>query len=237
MLPPRARHTDRVNQLLAGLLAEDRALLAPTIRTERPRPNQVIASRAEVTTEIWFPNIGVVALSVTDNDGRTVQTGVIGREGCVGLEALFPHVPPMADAWVQITGEMAVISVASLRSAIEARPSIQVAMAQFVFALAAQCQQTVACNRLHSLEARCCRWLLMMRDRTDDDDLPLTQEGLATMLGGGRPRINALLGALEKDGLVRRYRARVRLLTYDGLRSRACECYQQLSLREQTGPP
>lgn len=228
---PRARHTARVNHLLARLHEDDRALLGQALRIERPPPNHVLSSRTDPATEIWFPHSGIIALTVTDNEGRTVQAGVVGPEGCVGLESMFPLVPAMADAWVQITGEMSVIGGASLRLALEARPSIQAILARFLLELSAQSLQTVACNRLHSLEARCCRWLLMMRDRTGEDDLPLTQENLATMLGSGRPRINVLLAGLERDGLVQRFRGRLRLLSRPRLRGRACECYRQLSLR------
>jgi CRP-like cAMP-binding protein len=231
MLPLRAIHTARVNQLLAGLQADDRALLVSTARIERPSPHYLIGSRSDPATEVWFPHTGLIALSVTDDEGRTVQTGVVGPEGCVGLEIMFPNTPAMADAWVQIGGEMSVVSAAQLRSALEARPAIQAALARLLYDLSAQSLQTVACNRLHSLEARCCRWLLMIRDRTGDDDLPLTQESLATMLGSGRPRINALLAALEQDGLVQRYRGRIRLLNPTGLERRACECYRLLSRR------
>jgi CRP-like cAMP-binding protein len=229
MLPLRVRHTARVNLLLADLQADDNALLASIARIEHPPANYFIGSRTDPAAEVWFPHTGVIALSVTDEEGRTVQTGVVGPEGCVGLETMFQHTPAMADAWVQIPGMMSVISGAQLRAALEARPSIQTAMARFLFELSTQSLQTVACNRLHSLEARCCRWLLMIRDRTGDDELPLTQESLATMLGSGRPRINALLAALERGGLVRRYRGRIRLLRHTGLEARACECYRLLS--------
>jgi CRP-like cAMP-binding protein len=229
MLPPLARHTARVNQLLAGLLAEDRTLLTVAARIEHSPPNHVLSSRSDPSTDIWFPHTGVIALSVTDGEGRTVQTAVVGPEGCVGLENMFQHTPAIADTWVQIAGEMLVVSAVQLRSALEARPTIQAALARFLVELSAQSLQTVACNRLHSLEARCCRWLLMIQDRTGDDELPLTQESLATILGSGRPRINALLAAMEQGGLVRRYRGRIRLLTRTGLEARACECYRQLS--------
>ena len=230
-LPPRIRRDAGVNHLLADLQAEDRSFLASAIRTEHPLPTHVLSSRTASAADIWFPNDGDVALSVTDNEGRTVQVGIVGAEGCIGLEHMFHDMLPMADAWVQIAGEMSVISVAQLRAATEARPAIQVALARFLFSLAAQSLQTIACNRLHSLEARCCRWLLMVLDRTGDDHLPLTQESLATMLGSGRPRINGLLAALERDGLVRRYRGLIRLVSRAGLEARACECYRQLSHR------
>jgi CRP-like cAMP-binding protein len=231
MLPPGGADSVKGNRLLAGLQAADRALLAPAFRIERLSPNHLLSSRIDPVTDIWFPHSGVIALSITDNQGRTVQTGVVGREGCVGLENMFLHTPLMADASVQIAGEMSVISAPSLRSAIRVRPSIQIALALFLFALSAQSLQTTACNRLHTLEERGCRWLLMMRDRTDEDDLPLPQESLAAMLGSGRPRINVLLAALEQHGLIQRYRGRIRLLNRSGLEGRACECDRQLSHR------
>jgi CRP-like cAMP-binding protein len=229
MSPARARPISRENHLLAGLQSEDRAVLAQSARIEHPPANTVISSRSSPTTDLWFPHVGVIALFVTDDEGRTVQAGLVGPEGGIGLENIFPRALPMADAQVQITGEMSVIPAARLRTLLEERPSIQSALARFLFDLSAQSLQTVACNRLHTLEARCCRWLLMMRDRTDDDSLPLTQENLATMLGGGRPRINALLAVLEQGGLLQRYRGRVRLLSRAGLEARSCECYRRSS--------
>ena len=94
------------------------------------------------------------------------------------------------------------IHAAQVRSVLKTRPLVHAALSDFLYHLSAQALQTVACNRLHSLEARCCRWLLMMQDRTGSDDLPLTQESLATMLGSGRPRINVLLAILELSGLI-----------------------------------
>jgi CRP-like cAMP-binding protein len=222
----RVPYVARTNLLLASLLAEDGGYLASSIRSEHPPQGQVLSSRAEAATAVWFPLTAVIALSISDNEGRTVQTAVVGPEGCTGLEALFPSTPAFADAVVQVSGEMSVIAANYLRAALEARPAMHAALSRFLYELSAQSQQNVACNRLHSLESRCCRWLLMMQDRTGDDDLPLTQECLATMLGSGRPRINGLLAALEHDGLVRRYRGRIRLLTRSGLERRACECYR-----------
>jgi CRP-like cAMP-binding protein len=223
------RHIGQVNILLASVLAADDGGLASAMRLERPPQGQVLSSRTEPATEVWFPLSGVIALSITDQQGRMVQTGVVGREGCIGVETVYGHTQPLADATVQISGEMLVIQAAHLRSALEAQPAVQAALSQFLYELSAQTLQTVACNRLHSLEARCCRWLLMMQDRTGEDELPLTQEALATILGSGRPRINGLLAALELDGLVRRYRGRIRLLSRSRIERRACECYRLLN--------
>jgi CRP-like cAMP-binding protein len=218
-----------VNTLLASFLAADDGALISTMRLESPPRGQVLSSRTEPATEVWFPVSGIIGLSITDQQGRTVQTGMVGQEGCVGLETVYTEAPPLADATVQITGEMLVIQAAHLRAALDGRPAVQAALSQFLYELSAQSLQTIACNRLHSLEARCCRWLLMMQDRTGVDELPLTQEALATILGSGRPRINELLAALELDGLVRRYRGRIRLSIRSGIERRACECYRLLN--------
>jgi CRP-like cAMP-binding protein len=226
-----------MNALLASFLAADGGALASVIRSERPPHGQVLSRRSEPATEVWFPVSGVIALSITDRQGRTVQTGMVGLEGCVGLETVYTQTLALADATVQIPGEMLVIPAVYLWSALQSKPTMQAALLQFLFDLSAQSLQTIACNRLHSLDARCCRWLLMMQDRTGADELPLTQEALATILGSGRPRINGLLATLELDGLVRRYRGRIRLSSRSRLERRACECYSALShaLKVPTG--
>lgn len=200
------------------------------MRVESPAPGQVVVARGKPAADVWFPNSGTIALLVTDRVGRTAQTGVLGPEGCVGLEAIFSKAPAVVEAVIQIPGDMLSIPAPALRAAWESKPAIQMALAACLVSLSAQSLQTVACNRLHSLEVRCCRWLLMMQDRTGTNELPLTQDALATMLGSGRPRINGLLAVMEQEGLVRRSRGRIVLLDRRGLESRVCECYRPLRL-------
>lgn len=225
-------HTDglssRANHLIASLCPEDALRLTSLGRIAHPLQGAMLNSRAGSIDDVWFPINGVVALALTDNEGRHVQVGVVGPEGCVGVGALFPPIAALADKIVQVSGEMLAIPAGTLKAAAEAHPAIHVALTRFLYELSAQSLQTVACNRLHSLDSRCCRWLLMLQDRTGRFELPLTQESLATMLGSGRPRINGLLASLEKDGLLQRYRGRVRLLSRQGLKQRACECYRLL---------
>ncbi len=223
------------NRLLTSLPPEDQALLAPFIRLEQPPRGQVLSRRTEPATDAWFPHAGIIALTVTDVSGRGVQTGVIGPEGCLGLEALFGNPFGMPDASVQIDGPMSVVPLFRLRWALQVRPALRSVLARSVFALTAQALQTVACNRLHSLASRCCRWLLTLQDGAMRDDLPLTQDNLATLLGGGRPRVNQLLAGLERRGILRRYRGRIRLLKRSGLERQACECYGVT--RAATGTP
>jgi CRP-like cAMP-binding protein len=213
------------NRLLASLPAEDAGYLDSISRIERPRQGKILTSRFLPAREVWFPHSGMVAFIATDVEGRRVQTGLVGADGCVGVEALFDGMAALPDAIVQVEGAMSVVPANQLRSALEDRPLIQDALARFLYGLCAQSLQTIACNRLHGLTARCCRWLLSIQDRVHGDELPFTQENLATLLGSGRPRINGVLAALEHDGLVERRRGRVRLLSRTGLQARSCGCY------------
>jgi CRP-like cAMP-binding protein len=232
------------NRMLTTLLPEDWAHLAPLMRVEHPPRGRVLTSRGQAPAEIWFPQSAVVALTVTDNEGRNAQTGIVGPEGCVGAEALLEQGQPVADAAVQIEGDLTVIPVRQLRPALLARPAIGMALAGYLLGLSLQTTQVCACNRLHSLENRCCSWLLLMSARTGGDDLPLTQETLAALLGGSRSRINVALGALERQGMLRRGRGHIVLLSPAGLARKACECHRiiergftrsALLQREQTG--
>jgi CRP-like cAMP-binding protein len=188
------------NRLLASLPREDAASPASTSRFERPPQGRTLTARSAPDSDVWFPHTGVVAVVATDASGRSVQAGL---EGGVGLEALCDVSAELPDSVAQIGGCMSVMPAAALRSATFERPAIRAALPQFLCGLSAQSLQTIACNRLHSLPSRCCRWLLTLQDRASCDELPLTQESLATLLRGGRSRINALLALLEKNGLVR----------------------------------
>jgi CRP-like cAMP-binding protein len=230
------RRTAGVNALLARISATDGGFLASGARSERPPRGQVLSGRTNPAGELWFPVSGVIALSITDAEGRTAQSGLVGPEGCIGLETLYGQPPALVDATVQVSGEMAVIPGGHARAAVEANSVVEATFAGFLYQLAAQSLQTVACNRLHSLDSRCCRWLLMMQDRTGGQDLSLTQESLATMLGSWRPRINGLLATLESEDLVRRYRGRVRLVSRLGLERRACDCYRLLHRAPKLSP-
>ena len=218
-----------LNRLLAGLPSADRDQLSAAIRIEHPARGQTLAIASKAGADVWIPHQGIVALSSTDEDGHSAQTGVVGAEGCVGLEALLDDtVPPMADAAVQIEGDMSVIPARALRSALRTKPLIREALVKYLYGLSAQSMRIVACNRLHTLEQRCCTWLLVIQDRIGADELPLTQDSLAGLLGGGRPRINRTLAKLESSGLLRRGRGRIRLVNRPGLERRACECFNSI---------
>jgi CRP-like cAMP-binding protein len=215
---------------LASLPPQVGLQVASLCRIEHPPQGHVLTTVSEPASDVWFPHAGTVALITVDASGRAVQTGMVGREGCIGIHSLVGQRHFFSDAVVQIGGAMSVISAVHLKAEMQARPEVQAAVWGFLYGFAVGALQTIACNRLHSLHARCCRWLLTMRDKTASDDLPLTQESLAALLGGGRPRINFLLSELEKDGLLQRFRGRIRLLDRPGLMQHACDCYRLTSL-------
>lgn len=214
------------NWLLKSLPRSDRAALEDAMQTEHPSRGKVLAGEHTRDDNVWFPLNAVVSLSATDEEGQSAQTGVVGPEGCVGLGALLEEAPPLADASVQIEGTFSVIPARRLRPLLHSRPAIRTALLRYLYRLTAQSLRVTACNRLHRLDQRCCTWLLMMQDRTHLDALPLTQDGLAAVLGGGRPRINHTLAGLERKGLVARRRGRIHLLNRRGLERGACDCYR-----------
>jgi CRP-like cAMP-binding protein len=214
------------NKLLASLPPAEQRYLAAEMHVESPPTGEVVSTRTEPLAEILFPHDGVIALTSTDADGHSVQTALVGSEGCVGVETLLDQAPTLSDATIQIQGNVSVISARRFRAALKARPVIREAMLKYLYALSAQLLQATACDRLHSLDQRCCRTLLLMQDSTGKTELPLTQDSLAALLGGGRPRVNKVLGALERSGLLQRRRGRIRLLKRAGLEKRSCDCYR-----------
>ena len=226
-MPNRNREAPR-NRIWTSLPAADRAYLESISRLHHPVAGQTLYQRDQGTSEIWFPHAGLVALTTTDATGRTVQTGVIGSDGCVGLGSLFSPISHHPDATVQVPGAMAVLQAHQLGDAMAARPAIRAALATFVYTFSLQSVQTIVCNRLHSLHQRCCRWLLTIQNLLDSNDIPLTQENLAILLGSGRPRVNAMLAAMESVGSVHRRRGRLLIERRADLKRETCDCYRLL---------
>ncbi len=138
------------NKLLAGLAPEDATYLASISRLERPAQGQALTGDSLATSEIWFPHSGVIALLVSVGTGPSVQTGLVGSEGCVGFEALVDRMPRLMRGVVRIEGSMSVVPAAQLKSALSARPSIEAAMFRFLSGLCAQSLQRSPAQMLPS---------------------------------------------------------------------------------------
>lgn len=171
-----------------------------------------------------FPLSGMVSLVVDTVDGRSAEVATVGREGAVGVTPGLQPLPAFARAVVQIPGEMARVELAQLRELAQARPLIAGTLDRWREVLLRQVMQGAACNALHETLERAARWIAMIRDRSDTDELPLTQEFLAEMLGVNRPTVTLAAQDLAARGLIEYHRGLVRVLDREGLDKAACDC-------------
>ena len=180
---------------------------------------------------VFFPDSGVVSVVAVYADGSIIEMATIGREGCTSVQAVLGATSSSVRLLVQIPGGAAKLSRAGFNLAMESMPSFRSLMYAYVQAFLEQVLVSVACNGAHSLKQRLARWLLMMRDRGDDDALQITQSLLAEMLGVQRPTITNAARELEGAGLIARGRRQVTILDRQGLVTASCECYQLVRAR------
>src|ERR1700738_3249229 len=177
---------------------------------------------------VFFPETGVVSVVAVYADGSIIEMATIGREGCTAVQAVFGAESSSVRLLVQIPGAAAKMSRAAFTRAMGSMPSFQTLMYAYVQAFLEQVLVSVACNGAHTLKQRLARWLLMMRDRGDNDVLQITQNLLAEMLGVQRPTITNAARELERAGLIARGRRQGAMLVRRGLVQASCECYQMV---------
>jgi CRP-like cAMP-binding protein len=177
---------------------------------------------------LYFPNRGLISLVIVMEDGKTVEVAVLGREGFAGVPAVFGLTRSRVREVVQIAGDGFKIKAAALRQALRSSPLLQAALGRYAVVLAMQISQTAACNRLHDIERRLARWLLMAQDRVDDGVVPITHDFLATMLGTDRPSVSVAAASLQRKEIVDYTRGTVRILNRKNLEASARECYQKI---------
>jgi CRP-like cAMP-binding protein len=172
-----------------------------------------------------FPNAGLISLVVELKDGRTVEAGLLGNEGASGMPAVLGLSRSPLREVVQIEGDAFRVRVNALRELLPSTPILQATLNRYAAGLAMQVAQTAACNRLHKIEERLSRWLLIAQDRVDSGIVPITHDFLATMLGTDRPSVSVAAGVLQREGIIEYTRGSVRILNRKKLESFACECY------------
>lgn len=203
----------------------------PELEQIRCQREQVLIDADSSLDHVYFPDSGVVSVLAVYADGTVIEMATIGREGCTGVQAVFGVKSSSAQFLVQIPGNAARISRAAFMRTMRSMPAFRSLMYGYVQAFLEQVMVSVACNGAHSLKERLARWLLMMRDRSDDDALPITQNLLAEMLGVQRPTITNVARELERAGLIERGRRQVRIRDRHGLAEASCECYQLVRTR------
>ena len=181
--------------------------------------------------DIFFPDSGVVSAVAVYADGSIIEMATIGREGCTAVQAVLGAESSSIRLLVQLPGAAAKMPRTAFTQVMESMPSFRSLMYAYVQAFLEQVLVSVACNGAHSLKQRLARWLLTMRDRSDDDALQITQNLLSEMLGVRRPSITNAARQLEHAGLIARGRQQVTILDRQGLIAESCECYQLVRTR------
>jgi len=219
------------NRLLLALPSRGLKQLLPELEYIHCRREQVLIDADRSLDHVFFPDSGVVSVMAVYSDGSTIEMATIGREGCTGMQSVFGAKRSSARFFVQIPGSAAKMSRSTFTRAMGSMPSFRSLMHAYVHAFLEQVMLSAACNGAHSLKERLARWLLMMRDRSDEDELPVTQNLLADMLGVQRPTITNAAQELERAGLIERGRRQVTILDRQALSQASCECYQLLRAR------
>ncbi len=216
------------NVLLLSIPDQEYGLVRPHLEFVDLPHRKFLHVQGEKIEYAYFPNDGMVSLVISSSEGKGVEIGIIGREGIVGTPLAVGLRRAPYDALVQIPGNAMRINAKLLTSNLPNTPRLWLALTRYVLMQGLQTAQVAACNRLHELEQRLARWLLMCQDRVDTESLPLTHEFLAQMLGSGRPSVTLAAGVLERAGFIENVRGAVRIRNRKNLEEAACDCYRTI---------
>jgi CRP-like cAMP-binding protein len=212
------------NRLLSQLGSNGFRNLTSRLEDLTLRSRQVLYEPNEPPEYVYFPAGAVVSLVTVMRDGTAVETATIGYEGMVGVVAVLGVGNMYERAFCQIPGPAKRLPRPILAREVDRSPVLRRLLSRYMQGLIVQFTQGVACNRLHSVEQRCARWLLTTHDSVGTDSFPLTQEFLAGMLGVRRATVSVVAGRLQKAGLITYHHGTVTIRDRGGLKARACEC-------------
>jgi CRP-like cAMP-binding protein len=213
------------NQFLGRLSEADRLSIEPHLQTIPVQVEQCLQRSGEEHEYVILPLSGAVAVGVPLPRGGVTETAIVGCEGMLGGLAAAASVPALYSCHVRLPGEVARISKAAFRNALDRSPPMRELAARCDASLLALVQQSVYCNAVHPVEERLCRWLLQVHDRSSSDKLPLTQDLLAQSLGVRRTTITLVAGKLQAAGVINWRRGHVQIAKREHLEQHACGCY------------
>jgi CRP-like cAMP-binding protein len=214
------------NRLLSALPAEDYQRLVPNLDQVTFPLGKVVYESGGRPNYVYFPTTSVVSLLYIMEDGSIAEMGLCGNDGVVGVALFLGGDTTPNRAVVQIAGGAFRMRAKVLKEEFARGGALQYSLLRYTQALITQISQTAVCNRLHVVEQRLCRWLLLCRDRTRSDELLMTQEFIANMLGGRRESVTVAAGHLQDAGLIHYARGHIRILDRKGLEATVCECYR-----------
>lgn len=214
-----------LNRLLASLPQDDYAKLLPHLEPVEMGYRKMLYQANRQILSVYFFETGVGSLVSTMRNGDASEVGTIGNEGIVGLPVVLGDKRAPTSVYVQVPGTGFRMDAGAFTEAMETSKSLRISLLHYTHAFFNQVAQTAACAHHHSLDQRCCRWLLMTHDRMRSNEFLLTQEFLAMMLGVRRAGVTVAAGALQRAGLIRYMRGHISILDIPGLKARSCECY------------
>jgi CRP-like cAMP-binding protein len=219
-------HTPEQNHLLAALPAADYERLAPHLELVEMLLGEVLYESGERLQHVYFPTTAIVSLLYVMENGSSAEIAVVGNEGILGISLFMGGETTPSRAIVQSAGYGYRLKAQLLKQEFNRGGPVQRLLLRYTQALITQMAQTAVCNRHHSVEQQLCRWLLLSLDRLSSNELTMTQELIANMLGVRREGVTEAAGKLQRAGLIEYTRGHIKVLDRPGLEKRVCECYQ-----------
>lgn len=217
------------NILLSSLAHDQFSLLAPYMVVEQLEQGTVLVEAGEETENVYFPHSGMLSLLAVLKDGRAIEIATIGREGVVGAMAGFGVHVSHVRVVVQLQSEVTRIPAARFRKATAESNTLRILCVTYNEILLSQARITAACNTVHVIESRFCRWLLQTVDTARSDTINLTQQYLAEMLGVRRTSVTEVARKVQASGAIQYVRGKIRILDRRILERLSCECYATLA--------
>jgi CRP-like cAMP-binding protein len=214
------------NHLLRALPAAELEALLPRLEFVELVRETVLAEAGAALTRVYLPHSGVISLLVRLSEGQTVEVATVGRDSVFGAAAALDGGISLTDAVVLLPGTASMLDIADFRAAADRSVSFRTLLARHEQAVSVHARQSAACNAVHPVEARLSRWLLRARDLGEGENLALTQELLAQIIGVQRNAISIVAHALQSAGIIRYSRGHIEITDLEGLRATCCECYQ-----------
>ncbi len=214
------------NRILAALPREEIERLLPHMEVVNKAPGKILYEPGATVDTIYFPNNGMVSLLAVNEDGTTIEIGMVGNEGVIGLSYILELKTTPYGTMIQLNADLIKVKGAVVKEEFKRGGVLNHLLLRYTHVLLTQVSQSVVCNRFHPTEKRLCRWLLTARYRVKSNTLHLTQEIIGHMLGIPRTGVTMAAGSLQRAGFIRYSRGRIEILDLKAIEATSCECYQ-----------
>jgi CRP-like cAMP-binding protein len=221
------------NLILLGLPVDELNAVAKKLEFVELPTHTILHEAGEAATHAYFINSGLASVLNVMSDGKSVEVGLAGKEGFVGLPLVVGLSTGPTQVIMQVAGNAHHIPAAEFKEILSRSPALEKSLNRYAQSLGMQAVHVAACNRLHEVDERLARWLLMSQDRLGGDVVPLTQEFLAHMLGTRRASVTVAAGILQKAGFITYNRGSVKIDDRNGLEDAVCECYASIQLQSE----